>query len=78
MEVAVESCVRGYHVYQAVWVPVHLNCKREMGNAEDRYAVAVCKLGDEVVGHMPQTISCMYSSFIRRGGVIHCIMEGAR
>ena len=64
MEVAVESSVRGYHVYQAVWVPVigeHLNCKREMGNAKDRYAIAVCKLEDEVVGHVPWTISCMCS-----------------
>ena len=44
MEVVVESCVCGYHVNQAVRVPVigkHLNFKREMGNAEDRHAVAV-------------------------------------
>lgn len=39
-------CVRGYHVYQAVWdaaVGEVLVCKREPTNAVDRYAVAVVK-----------------------------------
>ena len=34
--------VRGYHVYQTVWVPVVgevLNCLREVGNVIDRYSV---------------------------------------
>jgi len=81
MEVVVGSCVRGYHIYQEIWTPVigeHLNCKRERDNTEDRYAVAVCKAEDVVVGHVPRTISCLCSAFIRRGGVIDCIVEGAR
>jgi len=81
MEVVVESCVRGYHIYQEIWTPVigeHLNCKRERDNTEDRYAVAVCKAEDVVVGHVPRTISCLCSAFIRRGGVIDYIVEGAR
>ena len=68
MDVAVDSCVHVYHIYQAVWVPVigeHSNCKQEMGNAEDRHAAAICKLEGEVVGHVPRTVSCMNSSFIR-------------
>ena len=48
MEVSVESCVRGFHIYQDVWIPVVgevLGCRREMTNAEfeDRYTVAVYK-----------------------------------
>ena len=48
MEVSVESCIRGFHIYQDVWTPVVgevLGCRREMTNTEfeDRYAVAVYK-----------------------------------
>ena len=48
MEVSVESCVRGFHIYQDVWIPVVgevLGCRREMTNTEfeDRYTVAVYK-----------------------------------
>ena len=43
-EIEVCSCVRGYHVYQALWIPViseELVCVRELRNAANRYAVAV-------------------------------------
>ena len=46
-----EMCVRGFHVYRAVWdaaVGEELECKRERGNRVDRYAVAV----DTIVGHV--------------------------
>ena len=49
-----------------------------MGIAEDRHAVAVCKLEDEVVGHVPKTISYMCSSSVRQGSLINCIVETAR
>ena len=52
MEIVVDSCVRGYHMYQEIWTPVsgnYLNCKRERDNTEDRHAVAVCKPEDVVV-----------------------------
>ena len=38
------SAVRGFHVYRRVWVPrlgQGLGGERELGNAEDRFAVAV-------------------------------------
>ena len=40
-------CVRGYHVYQAIWtagIGEELLCEREPTNAVDRYAVAVVKI----------------------------------
>ena len=40
------SCVRGHHVYKDVWDPVigeKLECCRESGNVQDRYAVAVVR-----------------------------------
>ena len=72
MEVSVESCVRGFHIYQDVWTPAVgevLGCRRETTNTEDRYAVAVYK-SEEVVGHVPRKISCLSAAFIRRGGAI--------
>ena len=47
------SCIQGFHVYQDNWTSIldkQLVCKNEPGNPRDRYAVAVCKAGDEIVG----------------------------
>ena len=58
MDLEVESCVRGHHVYSSIWTPEleeALVCERELDNTEDRYAVAVLK--DEVIiGHIPRKI----------------------
>ena len=75
------SCIRGFHVYQDNWTPIlgeRLVCKNEPDNPRDRYAVAVCKAGDEIVGHLPRNISTMCSIFIRRGGIINCTVSGRR
>ena len=37
-----------------------------------------CKVGDEVVGHLPRNISTMYSIFIRCSGIINCTVSGRR
>ena len=40
--IEVKSAVRCYHVYQSIWTPTigeMLVCKREWGNAHDRYTV---------------------------------------
>ena len=74
------SCVHGFHVYQDVWTPFIgevLNCRREEDNRHDRYAVAVYKSA-EVVGHVPRTSSHTCSSFLRRGGIMKCIVIGSR
>ena len=53
-----------------------LYVKIGQGNPRDRYAVAVCKAGDEIVGHLPKNISTMCSIFIRRSGIIYCTVLG--
>jgi len=77
-EFKTDSSVHGYHVYQKNWMPVlgeHLVCKREEGNPQERYAIAVKKYGN-IVGHMPCNISMLCSLFIRRGGTMICIISG--
>ena len=57
-----------------MWTPItgeYLVCAREEENSQDRYAVAVLK-HDEIVSHLPRTISTISSLFIRRGGSIQC------
>jgi len=54
-----------------------LNCRREEDNRHNRYAVAVYKSA-EVVGHVPRTSSHTCSSFLRRGGIMKCIVIGSR
>ena len=62
------SCVRGCHVYQAVWTPTigdKLTCRREVGNAVAVYS------DDNLVGHLPKKISIACSLFLRHGGRYH-------
>ena len=45
---AVESMVRGYHVYQEIWIAAvgeELPCVRETDNHRDQFAVAVARSG---------------------------------
>ena len=73
----VESCVRGFHVYQDVWVPVigeTLLCRRETDNSEDRYAVAYYK--SEEVGHVTWKISHLCAAFLRRGRAMKGTVTG--
>ena len=53
-----EVCVRGFHVYKAIWQAVE--CGRERGNRVDCYIVAVVK-DETVVRHVTQKISQMCS-----------------
>ena len=77
-----ESCIRGFHIYKDMWSPLvgeQIRCIREDDNLRDRYAVAVVKStpgSTEIVGHIPQCISVMCSSFLRRGGEIRCTVTG--
>ena len=50
------SVVRGHHIYKDIWNSIHgeeLNCKREISNVHDLYAVSVIKHGTGIVGHQP-------------------------
>ena len=54
-----------------------LNCYREVGNTHNPSAVAVRK--DAVtVGYIPCAISSVCLNFIRRGGIISCMVNGSR
>ena len=59
----VDSCIRGFHVYGAVWKPrigEILSCSREGGNREDPFAAPVQK-SSAMVGHVPRRIPCVCS-----------------
>ncbi|XP_064388500.1 uncharacterized protein LOC135336575 [Halichondria panicea] len=75
-----ESMIRGYHVYQAVWHPhigEELCCATEHANVRDRYAVAVRK-SSLTIGHIPRKISTLCSLFLQRGGTITCQVTSLR
>ena len=66
-------------MHSTIWTPVLgelLTCKRELDNSEDQYAVAICNVKDTVISHIARKISFLCSVFIRRGGVIRCIVNG--
>ena len=49
------STVKGYHVYQGIWVPKigeTLSTEREPSNPKDKYAACV-KKKECIVGHLP-------------------------
>jgi hypothetical protein len=76
-----ESWIRGCHVYQHIWNAVvgeRLLCIRERGNIHDLYAVAVTDVDDNVVGHVPRSISYICSLFFLRGRRIKCEVAGDR
>ena len=77
----VQSCVRGYHVYQNVWtsyVGEVLSCAKEPANPEDPYAVATKTTSGTVVGHVPRSLSCIFVTFLCHGGSISCTITGSR
>ncbi len=55
-----------------------LPCIREPANQIDRYAVAIKKSDGTIIGHLPKKISKLCSLFLRRGGLIECIVSGRR
>ena len=80
-----DSMVRGYHKYQAIWSDLYVGeeliCEREVGNSHDPQAVALKKEIDgdlRIVGHIPRKISSSCSIFIWRGGSIKCSITGSR
>ena len=77
----VQSCVRGYHVYQNVWtsyVGKVLSCAKEPRNPEDPYAVATKTTSGTVVGHVPCSLSCIFVTFLCHGRSISCTITGSR
>ena len=57
MELCLDSCICGYHVYNEIWTVVLgevLITERELYNVVDRYAVAMKKYSGETVGQIPR------------------------
>ena len=82
VEYAMDSCVRGYHVYKEIWEAVvgeRLISERELENQMDRNAVAI-KNDGKILGLVPRKMSKICSLFFRRGGSIPvaCIVSGRR
>ena len=78
---AVDSVVRGRHVYKPIWIPFLgevMQAEREEDNDKDRYTVAILKDGDVVVGHVPRSFSRIFYFFLRYGGSIECKVTGHR
>ena len=66
-------CVRGYHVYKAVWEATTgktLVLVAESGNSHNRNIVAVEKDG-KVIGYLSWKVLRL-CSFLKKGGSIHC------
>lgn len=77
---AYSSVIRGHHVYKSIWTPVigeTLHVRIEENNEYDRFAVSVLR-EDEIVGHIPQEISRLFSSFLNRGGAVTAEVTGKR
>ena len=73
-------CIRGYHIYEEVWVAAvgeELVCERETDNSYDHYAVAVKRM-ENINSLLPQKLSKLCSLFLRRGGAIVCLVSGGR
>ena len=64
MSLAINSVVRGYHVYKDFWEAATgeiLRCREERTNIHNPFTVAIIK-DDSVVGHVPRKISTLCSS----------------
>lgn len=64
-----QSFVRGYHAYQAIWDPKvgdTLRLEREPTNTRDKFAVAIVDARKRIVGHVPYTIAPTVSHFLKR------------
>ena len=77
-----ESCIRGYHIYKAVWTPYigeTMPCSQELTNGHDPFAVKVSQLHGEderIVGHLRRNITSICSIFLRKGGKISVTVCG--
>ena len=66
----IDSFIMGYHVYKTNWTPAvgeNLTGAMESNNLMDKYAVAVNRSNESVVGHLPlgnlENLQRQYSFF---------------
>jgi len=73
------TAICGYHICKDVPNPFFgeiVCCEREERNNHDPYAVALKNAGTGAVGHVPQTISCICTLFLRQGGIVTASVTG--
>ena len=78
MEIKVESCIRGHHMYSTIWTPLLgelLSCEENWIMPKNDYVVTVCRIDDIVVRHIPKKISFLWAVYTERGGTIQCIVS---
>ena len=77
---SVEVMVCGYHVYKDVWeaaVEEELRCKREPGNRQDSFAMAVMRSA-VTVDHILKKISSVRFMFLRQGSATKCQVKASK
>ena len=81
MNFMMDCAVRGCHVYQVIWLNPYmgeqLQCQEEYGYPHDMYAVSVIR-DNVIVIHLPRNISTPCHMFLRSGGTIVLVVNGAR
>ena len=76
----VETVVRGYRVYPAIWeaaVGQVLPCQKECGNVHNPYTVAIVNRS-VIVDHVPWAISSVCYLILGRDSTITCQVTAAR
>ena len=77
----VQSVVRGFHVYKAIWQPEEgkkLMCKHEENNKYDLFVSKVCRALDrKIVGHLSIEISRITRFNIARGAIVEAQLTAA-
>ena len=69
------SCIRGYHIYEAIWEVAVGEVLTYKENIRDKYAVAVTK-DRTIVGHLTRKVLHVCSLFLRRRGTVRCTVTG--
>ena len=78
----VQSALRGFHVYKAIWQPEEgekLMCEHEENNKYDLFAIKVCPpLDRKIVGHLPIEILRITRFIITHGAIVEDQLTAAQ
>ena len=81
-DLAIECCIRGYHVYQDQDIKIGNTLKaspetRVAALVEDKYAMAI-KSEDKTIGHIPKDLSKITYFFLKKDGKFNVKITGPR
>lgn len=80
-ELKVESAVRGYHIYKAMWTPnfgEEFISLHQSGNTHDQHAMGVYIEDKLLVGHLPREMARYCHYFTLHDGTIIGTVSGRR